>query len=93
MNVLMVVELMNVWIDGFCNNNGMNWIVRCRWEDIIRIDVEGIDINAGSWVDSAQDRDFWRAVVNKCESLYIKLINSIAYGTRRFNVAFTRALE
>jgi len=37
---------------------------RRRWEDNIRRDPEEIGINAGNWVDSAQDRDFWRALVN-----------------------------
>ena len=27
-------------------------------------DLEDIGINAGNWVDSAQDRDYWRALVN-----------------------------
>ena len=27
-----------------------------RWDDNIRMDLEEIDINAGNWVDSAQDR-------------------------------------
>ena len=27
-----------------------------RWEDNIRINLEKIGINAGNWVDSAQDR-------------------------------------
>ena len=35
-----------------------------RWEGNIRIDLEEIGINAGNWVDSAQDRDYWRALVN-----------------------------
>ena len=30
---------------------------RRRWEDNIRVDLEEIGINAGNWVDSAQDRD------------------------------------
>ena len=30
---------------------------RRRWEDNIRIDLEEIGINAGNWVDSAQDRN------------------------------------
>ena len=29
----------------------------------IRMDLEEIGINAGNWVDSAQDRDYWRALV------------------------------
>ena len=31
---------------------------RSRCEDNIRIDLEEIGINAGKWVDSAQDRDY-----------------------------------
>ena len=37
---------------------------RRRWEDNIRMDLEEIGINARNWVDSAQDRDYWRALVN-----------------------------
>ena len=28
------------------------------------MDLEDIGINAGNWVDSAQDRDYWKALVN-----------------------------
>ena len=37
---------------------------RRRWEDNIRMDLEEIGISAGNWVDSAEDRDYWRALVN-----------------------------
>ena len=37
---------------------------RRRCEDNIRMDLEEIGINAGNWVDSAQDRNYWRAIVN-----------------------------
>ena len=37
---------------------------RRRWEENIRMDLEEIGINAGNWVDSAQDRNYWRALVN-----------------------------
>ena len=37
---------------------------RRRWEDNIRMDLEEIGINAGNWVDSADDMDYWRALVN-----------------------------
>ena len=30
----------------------------------IRMNLEEIGINEGSWVDSAQDRNYWRALVN-----------------------------
>ena len=42
---------------------------RCRWEDNIRMDLEEIGINAGNWVDSTQDRDYWRALVNAASNL------------------------
>ena len=37
---------------------------RRRWEENIRMDLEEIGINARNWVDSAQDRNYWRALVN-----------------------------
>ena len=37
---------------------------RRRWEDNIRMDLEEIGINAGNWVDSAQDRNYCRALMN-----------------------------
>ena len=35
-----------------------------RWEDNITMDLKEISIIARNWVDSAQDRDHWRALVN-----------------------------
>ena len=37
---------------------------RHKWEDNIGMDLEEIDINTRNWVHSAQDTDYWRAVVN-----------------------------
>ena len=34
------------------------------WEDNIRIYLEEIGINASNWVNSVQDRDYWRGLVN-----------------------------
>ena len=42
---------------------------RRRWEDNIRLDLEEIGISAGNWVDSAQDRICWRALVNAALNL------------------------
>ena len=44
---------------------------RCRWEDNIRMDLQEIGINAGNWVDSALDRDYWRALVNAALNLRV----------------------
>ena len=42
-----------------------------RWEDNIRMDLKEIDINTLNWVDSAQDRDYWRALVNAALNLRV----------------------
>ena len=44
---------------------------RRRWEDNIRMDLEDIGINVGNWVDSAQDRNYWRALVNAALNLRV----------------------
>ena len=44
---------------------------RRRWEDNIRMDLEEIGINAGNWVGSAQDRVYWRALVNAALNLRV----------------------
>ena len=44
---------------------------RRRWEDNIRMDLEEIGINVGNWVDSAQDRNYWRALVNAALNLRV----------------------
>ena len=44
---------------------------RHRWEDNIKMYLEEIGINAGNWVDSAQDRNYCRALVNAALNLQI----------------------
>ena len=44
---------------------------RHRWEDNIRMDLEEIGINAGNWVDSALNRNYWRALVNAALNLRV----------------------
>ena len=44
---------------------------RRRWEDNIRMDLEEIGIHAGNWVDSGQDRNYWRALVNAALNLRV----------------------
>ena len=44
---------------------------RRRWEDNIRMDLREIGINAGIRVDSAQDRNYWRALVNAALNLRV----------------------
>ena len=44
---------------------------RRRGENNIKMDLEEMDINAGNLVDSAQDRDYWRALVNAALNLRV----------------------
>jgi hypothetical protein len=36
---------------------------RCRWVDNIKADLREIEWDGGDWIDMAQDRDQWRALV------------------------------
>ena len=44
---------------------------RHRWDDNIRMDLKEISINTRNSVDSAQDRDYWRALVNAAMNLRV----------------------
>ena len=44
---------------------------RGTWEDNIRMNLKEIGINTRNWVDSAQDRGYWRAFVNAALNLRV----------------------
>ena len=44
---------------------------RRRWEYNIRMDLKDIGINTRNWVDSAQDMDYWRVLVNAALKLRV----------------------
>ena len=46
------------------------WSLTLR-EDNMRMDLEEIGISAGNWVDSAQDRNYWRALVSAALNLLV----------------------
>jgi hypothetical protein len=37
---------------------------RRRWEDNIKMDLQGVEGGRGDWMELAQDRDGWRALVS-----------------------------
>ena len=45
------------------------WRPRRRWEDNIRMDLE--EMGMGNWIDSTQDRNYWRALVNAALNLRV----------------------
>ena len=44
---------------------------RCRSEDNVRMDLEEIDISTRNWIDSAQDKDYWRTLLNAALNLWV----------------------
>ena len=38
---------------------------RRRWEDNIKMDLEEVGKGCGDWMELAQDRDRWRALVSR----------------------------
>jgi hypothetical protein len=44
---------------------------RRRWEDDIKMDLQEVGWGGMDWIDMAQDRDRWRAVVNAVMNLRV----------------------
>ena len=44
---------------------------RRRWEDNIKMDLEEAGFGEVDWIDLAQDRDMWRALVNAVMNLRV----------------------
>jgi hypothetical protein len=44
---------------------------RRRWVDNIRMDLSEIGLDGMDWIDMAQDRDRWRALVNMVINLRV----------------------
>ena len=44
---------------------------RRGWEGNIRMDLKETGINTRNWVGSAQDRDYWRALMNGALNLRV----------------------
>jgi len=44
---------------------------RRRWEDNIKTDLQEVGCGGMDWIDMAQDRDRWRALVNAVMNLRV----------------------
>ena len=42
-----------------------------RWEDNIKMDLHGVGCEGMDWIDVAQDRDRWRALVNAVMNILV----------------------
>ena len=55
----------------YCAPPNLHFIMEQKLEDSVRMDHKPININTRNWSDSAQDRDYWRALVNSGLNLWI----------------------
>ena len=51
---------------------------RRRWEDNIKIDLQEVGRGFGDWMELAQDRDSWRALVSTLMNLRVPKIRGIS---------------
>jgi len=42
-----------------------------RWEDNIKMDLQELECGCMDWIELAQDRDMWRALVNAVMNLRV----------------------
>ena len=51
---------------------------RCRWEDNIKLDLQEVGGGCGDWMELAQDRDRWRALVSTVMNLRVPRMRGIS---------------
>ena len=51
---------------------------RCRWEDNINMDLQEVGGDCGDWMELAQDRDRWRALVGMVMNLRVPKMRGIS---------------
>ena len=61
---------------------------RRRWEDL-----EEIGVNMGNWVDSAQNRDYWRALVNATLNLRVPKAMELNYVQKKILPELSRMIK
>ena len=44
---------------------------RCRWEDNIKMDLQEVGRGCGDWMELAQDRDRWQALVSTVTNFWV----------------------
>ena len=51
---------------------------RCRWKDNIKMDLQEVGGVCGDWMELAQDRDRWRALVGTVRNLRVRKMRVIS---------------
>ena len=51
---------------------------RRRWEDNVKMDLQEVGEGCGDWMELAQDRDRWRALVGTVRNLRVPKMRGIS---------------
>ena len=51
-------------MDDELKRKGSGISIRHRWEDNIKMDLQDVGRGCGDWMELAQDRDRWRALLS-----------------------------
>ena len=54
-------------------------IPRCRWEDNIKIDLQEVGGGCGDWMEIAQDRGRWWALVSTVRNLLVPKMRGVSW--------------
>jgi hypothetical protein len=55
---------------GETRGKATTWETQARWEDNIKMDLQEVEWDM-DWIELAQDRDIWRALVNAVMNLRV----------------------
>ena len=51
---------------------------RSRWEDNVKMDLQEVGWGCGDWMELAQDRERWRALVNTVRNFRVPKMRGIS---------------
>ena len=70
----LLVSKLYIYQNARCNDKHfktyLDFVLRCRWEDNIKMDLQEVG-GGGDWMELAQDRDRWRALLNAVMNLRV----------------------
>ena len=70
--------VVGVWQCEICTCGVCACRPRRRWEDNIKMDLQAVGGGCGNWMELAQDRDRWRALVSTVMNLRVPKMRGIS---------------
>jgi len=66
------------WWGNLRERDHWGWGPRHRWKDNIKMDLQEVGGGCGDWMELAQDRDRWRALVSTLRNLRVPKMRGIS---------------